>query len=101
VKSSEQIIIVSPKGKTDMRENSKLVGIKKVETELEGIHLRDLLKNQGVDCELFSFHDTALDGISQNWSEGDWGELRVFQEDEQRARQILDEFEKSTPDSET
>ena len=82
-----------------MREKSDLVAIKKVETELEGLHLRDILKNEGVDCELFSFHDTALDGISQNWSEGDWGELRVFQEDEQRALHILEEYEKSQPQS--
>ena len=82
-----------------MRENSDLVVIKKVETELDGLHLRDVLKSEGVDCELFSFHDTALDGISQNWSEGNWGELRVFQEDEQKAIKILDEYEKSQPDS--
>ena len=83
----------------DMHEDSDLIGIKRVETELEGLHLRDLLISEGVECELFSFHDTALDGISQNWSEGDWGELRVFQEDEEKARRILEEFEKSQPES--
>ena len=78
-----------------MREESNLVGIKRVLTELEGLHLRDVLINEGVECELFSFHDSALDGISQNWAEGDWGELRVFEEDRAKASKILEEFERS------
>ena len=78
-----------------MRDDSDLVGIKRVETELEGLHLRDVLINEGVECELFSFHDSALDGISQNWAEGNWGELRVFEEDKGKAEKILEEFEKS------
>ena len=84
-----------------MREDSDLVGIKKVLTELDGLHLQEVLNNEGVECALFSFHDTAYDGISQSWGEGSWGELRVFQEDEERARRILAEYEKSRPDSET
>lgn len=84
-----------------MHENSDVVGIKKVLTEMEGLHLKKVLNKEGIDCELFSFHDTALDGISQTWSEGDWGELRVFTEDRDRAMTILEEYEESGPDSGT
>ena len=81
-----------------MKDDRDVVGIKRVETELEGMHLKKLLNNEGIDCELFSFHDTALDGISQNWSEGDWGELRVFKEDKDRAEKILNEYNSSSPE---
>ena len=82
-----------------MKNDSDLVGIRKVESELEGLHLKALLDSEGVDCQLFSFHDTMFDGISQTWAEGDWGELRVFKEDEVRALQILTEYDASKPES--
>ena len=82
-----------------MREDSDLVRVKRVPTELEGLHLKGVLNREGVECELFSYHDTALDGISQNWAEGDWGELKVFEEDRDKAIEILREFEKSRPAS--
>lgn len=81
-----------------MKENSDVVGIRRVVTELDGLHLKKLLDDEGIDCILFSFHDTAFDGISQNWSKGDWGELRVFKEDEVRALYILGEYDKSKPE---
>lgn len=82
-----------------MKDNSEVVGIKRVATELDGIHLKKLLNDEGIDCVLFSFHDTAFDGISQTWAEGDWGELRVFTEDKDKALKILEEYEKSKPES--
>ena len=82
-----------------MKENSEIVGIKRVGTELEGIHLKKLLNDEGIDCMLFSFHDTAFDGISQAWAEGDWGELRVFKKDEEKALKTLKEYEESKPES--
>jgi hypothetical protein len=82
-----------------MKNDSDLIGIRKVETELEGLHLKELLTNEGIDCELFSFHDTMFDGISQNWAEGEWGELRVFKKDKSKALKILEEYDNSRPDS--
>ena len=82
-----------------MREKSDLVGIRKVQTEMEGLLLTEVLNGAGIECQLFSFHDTVFDGISQNWAEGSWGEIRVFEEDKERAAELLDEYEKSQPDS--
>jgi len=82
-----------------MKDRSELVGIRKVETELDGMHLKKMLQNEGIECQLFSFHDRMFDGISQTWAKGDWGELRVFKEDKERALKILEDYDKSKPES--
>ena len=38
-----------------MKENSDVVGIKRVETELDGIHLKKLLNDEGIDLHSFLF----------------------------------------------
>ena len=82
-----------------MDDEKKVVALKKVLDELEAIGARDFLAGAGIECQVVSFHDTALDGVSQVWSEGYWGELRVFEEDLERARQVLSDLEKSQSDS--
>ena len=81
-----------------MREGSDLVTVKKVLDEMEGIRLKAFLENGGIECQLFSFHDSMLDGISQSWREGYWGEIRVFEEDLERAKEILADMERSKPE---
>ena len=84
-----------------MDDNREVVLLKKVADEIEAIRLRDFLEGAGIRSELISFHDTALDGVSQIWSEGWWGELRVFEDDLERAQQVLEDLEKGTEDSES
>jgi len=74
-------------------DNSKIVLLKKVADELEAIRIRDFLAGSGIESQVVSFHDRALDGVSQMWSEGWWGEIRVFEDQLQKAKQILVDLE--------
>ena len=76
-----------------MGDNSKIVLLKKVADELEAIRIRDFLAGSGIESQVVSFHDRALDGVSQMWSEGWWGEIRVFEDQLQKAKQILVDLE--------
>lgn len=75
-----------------MEKDEKLVTLKKVDTEVGAIGLRDLLKSQGIESCIISYHDTMFDGISQNWMEGMWGEVQVLQHELESAEKILSEF---------
>jgi hypothetical protein len=83
-----------------MDADKKVVLLKKVLDEIEAIRIRDFLAGAGIECQVISFHDRALDGISQIWSEGHWGEIRVFEEDVEKARQILSDLESEPQDTE-
>ena len=76
-----------------MNNQEKVVLLKKVFDEIEAIRLRDFLAAAGIESQVISFHDTALDGISQVWSQGYWGEVRVFQDDLDKAKEILSDLE--------
>jgi hypothetical protein len=73
----------------------KVVLLKKVLDEIEAIRIRDFLAGAGIEAQIVSFHDRALDGISQIWSKGWWGEVRVLEADLERAKEILADLEKS------
>ena len=60
---------------------------------MEAIRIRDFLAGSGIESQIISFHDRALDGVSQIWSEGWWGEVRVFEDELERAKQILADIE--------
>jgi hypothetical protein len=83
-----------------MDEERKVVPLKKVLDEIEAIRIRDFLEGAGIECQVVSFHDRALDGVSQVWSEGHWGELRVFEDDLEKARKILADLESEQEDTE-
>jgi hypothetical protein len=82
-------------------DDRKVVLLKKVLDEIEAIRIRDFLAGAGIECQVVSFHDRALDGISQVWSEGYWGELRVFEDDLDKANQILAALESEQKETET
>jgi len=75
-----------------MEKDEKLVTLKRVETEIDAISLRDFLKMQGIEACIMVYHDTMLDGISQNWAEGLWGEVQVLQHNLDAAEQALQEY---------
>jgi len=82
--------------------NTNVVVLKKVLDEIEAIRIRDFLAGAGIEAQIVSFHDRALNGISQIWSEGWWGEIRVFSNDLEKAKEIiadLEEREENTQDS--
>jgi len=82
-----------------MDDERKIVLLKKVLDEIEAIRLRDFLVEAGIECQVVSFHDRALDGVSQVWSEGYWGELRVFEDDLEKATHILADLESEKENS--
>ncbi len=84
-----------------MGDDRKVVLLKKVLDEIEAIRIRDFLAGAGIECQVVSFHDRALDGISQVWSEGYWGELRVFEDDLEKANQILADLDSEQNNTET
>jgi len=84
-----------------MDDSRNIVVLKMVLDEMEAIRIRDFLAAAGIECQVVSFHDRALDGISQVWSEGAWGELRVFEEDLDKARAIVADLENQQRDAET
>jgi hypothetical protein len=70
-----------------------IVPLIKVGDEMEAIRIRDFLAGSGIESQIVSFHDRALDGVSQIWSEGWWGEVRVFEDELERAKQVLADIE--------
>jgi len=84
----------------DMDYDRKVVLLKKVLDEIEAIRIKDFLAGSGIECQVVSFHDSALDGISQVWSEGYWGELRVFEDDLEKAKRILADLESEQKNTE-
>jgi hypothetical protein len=79
----------------------EIVLLKKVADELEAIRIRDFLAGSGIESQIVSFHDMALDGISQIWSEGWWGEVRVFEDELEKARKIIADLESEEGDTQS
>lgn len=76
-----------------MGNERRIVTLKKVSDELEAIRIRDFLAGSGIESQIISFHDWAMDGVSQIWSQGWWGEVRVFEDELERAKQVLADLE--------
>jgi hypothetical protein len=81
-------------------EPNDLVIAKKVLEQTEAIRLQSFLESEGISCEIVSYHDSLFDGISQDPSEGHWGEIRVFARDLERAQRVIADIESSSLDSE-
>ncbi|RME29269.1 MAG: hypothetical protein D6806_01690 [Deltaproteobacteria bacterium] len=60
-----------------------------VQSLFEAQRCEALLKEEGIDCVVQSYADTALDGLYQ--AQKGWGEIRVDAGDVQKGRSILDE----------
>ena len=83
-----------------MTEPTDLVIAKKVLEQTEAIQLKAFLEGEGIRCEIVSYHDSSLDGISQDPGEEHWGEIRVLARDLERARTIIADIEASSGESE-
>jgi hypothetical protein len=68
----------------------KLVDVFEPSNEAEAQAIVAVLRHQGIEAEVLSFHDTAFDGVFQ--AQKGWGRLRVQQEDAPEARAIIDEW---------
>ena len=79
-----------------MTEPSDLVTATKVLEQTEAIRLKAFLDGEGINCQIVSYHDSSLDGISQNPGEEHWGEIRVLARDLERAKRIIADIESST-----
>lgn len=66
----------------------------KDEAEADIIQL--VLKEQGILAEIKSFHDTAYDGLFQ--AQYGWGFIRVSEADFQKAKKIIEEWKKASPE---
>ncbi len=79
-----------------MTEPTDLVAAKKVLEQTEAIRLKAFLEGEGINCDIVSYHDSSLDGISQDPGDEHWGEVRVLARDLERARTIIADIESST-----
>ncbi len=84
-----------------MTEPTDLVAAKTVLEETEAIRLKSFLKSEGIRCNILSYHDSMLDGISQDPGHAGWGEIQVFARDLERAQRIIADIESSGVDSQS
>jgi len=82
-------------------EPTDLVTAKQVLEQTEAIRLKAFLEAEGINCEIVSFHDSTLDGISQDPGEEHWGEIRVLARDLERAQRIIADLESSAGEQAT
>lgn len=73
------------------------VPIYKLSNIAEAETLKALLEDNGIDCLVHSFHDTAYDGIWQ--AQKGWGILKVMAKDQAKAERLIDEFLKARAES--
>jgi hypothetical protein len=80
-------------------EPTDLVTAKTVLEQTEAIRLKSFLESEGIRCNILSYHDSTLDGISQDPAQAGWGEIQVLARDLERARHIIADVESSGLDS--
>ena len=68
----------------------------KPENAAEANVIKMILKENGIDAEIKSFHDTAYDGLFQ--SQYGWGVIRVSEKDFPEAQRIVEEWKSATPE---
>ena len=68
----------------------------KPENEAEAIALQAILKQHGIQAKIFSFHDTAYDGLFQH--QYGWGVIRVPESDYARAGEIIKGWKGAVPE---
>jgi len=62
---------------------------------VEGQMLKGALESQGLHPRLVSFDVPAYAGVRWDWSRGDWGEIRVPDDELLEARAVLGDFFKA------
>jgi hypothetical protein len=67
----------------------------KPQNDAEAQAIKAVLAEHGITAVIRSFHDTAYDGLYQK--QYGWGVIRVAEEDLDRARQIVDEWQAAAP----
>ena len=82
-----------------MTKPTDLVSAKTVLEETEAIRLKSFLESEGIRCNILSYHDSMLDGISQDPAHAGWGEIQVFARDLERAQRIIADIESSSLES--
>lgn len=68
----------------------------KPENDAEAIAIRNLLADNGIQCVVQSFHDTAYDGLYQ--AQYGWGVIKVNEEDLAAARDLVEQWKENAPD---
>lgn len=72
-----------------------MINLIKPENGAEADALESLLRENNINVEVVSFHDTAYDGLFQ--AQYGWGVLRVPAADFDRAQKIIREWKKASP----
>ena len=83
-----------------MARPTDLVTAAKVLDEPMAIRLKAFLDGQGIDCQIFSYHASAYDGLNLHPSDWHWGEIRVFARDLERARRVIADVESPAAEDE-
>ena len=68
----------------------KTIPIYKLNNIAEAETLKALLEDNGIDCMVQSFHNSAFDRLWQD--EKGWGILKVLEKDESKSKALIDEF---------
>lgn len=76
--------------------NRTLLNVIIPENDAEAAAFKSLLEDHGIYAEVRSFHDTAYDGLFQ--AQYGWGVIRVYPEDADKARRIIDEWKNASPE---
>ena len=67
----------------------------KPENATEADVIKKILKENGIEAEIRSFHDTAYDGLFQ-FQKG-WGVIKVSEADYPEAKRITEDWKSATP----
>jgi hypothetical protein len=59
-----------------------------INSEIEALRIRDVLDENGINFMIRSFHDSAYDGLFQNYL--GWGVLEADEKDEARILELLE-----------
>jgi hypothetical protein len=84
---------MNEKADFDRRDTAKLAS---VSNPVEAQVLESLLADEGIPCEVRTWHSHAYDGIFE--PQRGYAELRVFKDDLERARVVLADFQQSLVD---
>jgi Putative prokaryotic signal transducing protein len=74
-----------------------MINLMQPENDSEANLIKSLLEENGIFAEVKSYHDTAYDGLYQ--AQYGWGVIRVAKKDFKRAKQIVEEWKKASPEN--
>jgi hypothetical protein len=65
--------------------------------QAEAHGIESFLQSEGIECIVVPFQDTAMPGVGAQTKP--WGEIRVREQDLERARQLLEAWKQGEPEN--